>query len=57
MIIYDILGKEVETLVNEQLNPGTYEVDFDGSNFSSEIYFYKLITDDFSETKTMSLIK
>ena len=40
--IYDLLGREVATLVNEQLQPGTYEVEFDGTNFPSGLYFYKL---------------
>ncbi|MEO8209950.1 MAG: T9SS type A sorting domain-containing protein, partial [bacterium] len=43
--VYDILGNEVATLVNEKQNIGSYEVEFDGSNFSSGIYFYNLITD------------
>jgi photosystem II stability/assembly factor-like uncharacterized protein len=55
--IYDILGKEVTTLVNEKQSPGTYEVNFDASSLPSGIYFYKLITGDFTETKKMILIK
>ena len=55
--VYDILGKEVFVLVNEKQNEGSYEVDFDGSNFSSGIYFYKLQTDNFSEIKKMTLMK
>jgi flagellar hook assembly protein FlgD len=55
--IYDILGREVSTLVNEQLKPGTYEVNWDGSNFASGIYFYSLQTGKFSETKKMILMK
>lgn len=57
LIIYDILGREVSTLVNEQLKPGSYEVEFDGSNFASGIYFYRLIAGDFIQTKKMVLIK
>ncbi len=57
LVIYDILGREITTLVNEQLKPGTYEVVWDGSNFNSGVYFYKLITHDYSETKKMVLIK
>jgi photosystem II stability/assembly factor-like uncharacterized protein len=57
MIVYDVLGKEIATLVNEKQSPGTYEVSFDGSNFSSGIYFYKLETNDFSDTKRMILLK
>ena len=55
--VYDILGKEVLVLVNEKQNAGSYEVDFDGSNFSSGIYFYKLQTENFSEIKKMTLMK
>ena len=51
------LGREVATLVNEQLKPGTYEVEFDGSDYSSGIYFYKLITNEFSNVKKMLMIK
>jgi hypothetical protein len=55
--IYDINGREIQTLVNEKLNPGTYEVTFDGSNYASGIYFYRLTTDDFSDTKKLILLK
>ena len=55
--VFDILGKEVATLVNEPLHPGTYETTFDAGNLSSGIYFYKLQTNNFSETKKMTLIK
>ena len=55
--IYDVLGKEIETLVNEEKNPGRYKVDFDGSNLSSGVYFYKITTNKFSETKKMLLMK
>lgn len=57
LIIYDVLGREVQKLVNEQLSPGTYEVDFDGSNLPSGVYYYTLISDSFTETKGMVLIK
>jgi len=46
LIIYDILGHEVATLVNENLQPGTYEVTWDASNYSSGIYYYKFFTGD-----------
>ena len=55
--IYNITGREIQTLVNENLNSGTYEVTFDGSNFSSGVYFYKLQSGDFIDTKKMLLIK
>jgi hypothetical protein len=52
-----MLGREVKTLVNEQLKPGIYEIDWDASGYSTGIYFYKLMASDFSETKKMVLIK
>ena len=57
LIIYDLLGREVTTLVNEELKPGTYEADWDGSNYSSGVYFYKIISEGFVETKKMVLMK
>ncbi|MBC8485530.1 MAG: T9SS type A sorting domain-containing protein, partial [Bacteroidetes bacterium] len=50
-------GREVERLINEKLKPGTYEATFDGSNYPSGVYFYKLVTNDFTDTKKMLLIK
>jgi hypothetical protein len=55
--VYDVMGREVQTLVNESLKPGTYEATFDGSALNSGVYFYKLVTDGFSETKKMIMIK
>jgi hypothetical protein len=56
--VYDVLGREIKTLVNEKLNPGTYEVTFDGSRLSSGIYFYRLtINDRQLAIKKMILIK
>jgi len=55
--IYDITGREIQTLVNEKLNPGTYEVTFDGSNFASGVYFYQLRSGDFINTKKFILLK
>ncbi len=57
IIIYDLIGHEVTTLVNEQLKPGSYSVDWDGTGFASGVYFYSLITNEFTETKRMVLIK
>ncbi|MFZ4592013.1 MAG: T9SS type A sorting domain-containing protein [Ignavibacteria bacterium] len=57
LVVYDIQGREVRTLVNEFLKPGTYEAAFDGSVLNSGVYFYKLITGTFTETKKMLLIK
>jgi hypothetical protein len=55
--VYDLLGREVATLVNEQLKPGTYEIEWNGSNYASSIYFYKLHVGDLSESKKMILLK
>ncbi len=55
--IYDALGKEVTTLVNEKMNPGTYSVTWDASNYPSGVYFYKLIVNNQSIEKKMVLIK
>ena len=57
LIIYDVLGKEISTLVNEQLKPGEYQAEFEGTNLPSGIYYYKLDGGDFIETKKMVLIK
>ncbi len=54
---YDILGNELETYVDGFVNAGTYGVEFDGSKYSSGIYFYKLNADNYSETRKMNLIK
>ncbi len=55
--IYDVLGSEITTLVNEKLPVGTYEITWYAENLSSEIYFYRLQAGDFVETKKMILIK
>ncbi len=57
LVVYDLLGREMETLVSEQLNAGTYEADWNADKFSSGIYYYKLVAGDFVETKKMVLIK
>jgi photosystem II stability/assembly factor-like uncharacterized protein len=55
--IFDVLGKEIAVPVNEQLSPGTYEVNFDASRLTSGIYFYRLNAGEFTETKRMILVK
>lgn len=57
LMVYDILGKEVTTLVNEKLSAGSYETYFDGVNFTSGIYFYRIETGDYSEVKRMIFVK
>ena len=55
--VYDILGNEITTLVNQQLTPGTYSVNWDASNFPSGVYFYRLSAGEFTETNKMILLK
>jgi hypothetical protein len=55
--IYDILGREVRTLVNETKQPGNYSVDFNGSSLASGVYFYRLESNSFTSIKRMVLIK
>ncbi|HEY5124791.1 MAG TPA: FG-GAP-like repeat-containing protein [Ignavibacteria bacterium] len=55
--VFDILGKEITTLVNESLQPGMYEVTFDGTQYTSGVYFYRLSSDDYTDTKKMLMIK
>lgn len=55
--VYNTLGQEVTKLVNENLQPGTYEVTFDGAGLNSGIYFYTIKAGDFVETKKMMLVK
>jgi len=55
--IYDNLGREIETLVNKQLNPGSYEVEWNASSYPSGVYYYKLTTGGYAETKKMILLK
>jgi hypothetical protein len=55
--VFDLTGKEISTLINEKLNPGTYETQWNANEYSSGIYFYRLETGDYRETKRMILIK
>ncbi len=55
--VYDVLGKEVVTLVNEQREPGVYEVQFDAGGLPSGIYFYKILAGSFVQTKKMVILK
>ena len=55
--VFDLMGHKVATLVNEQLEPGMHEVDFNGSHIACGTYFYKLETDGTVETKKMVLLK
>ena len=57
MKVYDMLGREVANLVNKELTAGSYSYNFDASKLNSGIYFYKLQTGSFVETKKMMLVK
>lgn len=57
LIVYDFLGREVESLVSESLSAGTYAVSFSGDNLSSGVYYYKLTAGSFSQTRKMLLVK
>ncbi len=55
--IYDAIGREVAILVNEELKPGTYEIEWNAENLPSGVYFYSLITNDFTQTRKMVVLK
>lgn len=57
LMVYDVLGNLVSTLVNENQKAGTYEVSWDAAGFPSGIYYYKIQSGNFTETKRMALIK
>ena len=55
--VYNLIGQEVETLVNGYKSAGSYSFEFYGTNLASGIYFYRLISGEYSETKKMILNK
>jgi len=55
--IYDVTGKMVSELLNSNINPGSYEIKWDASRYSSGVYFYTIVTNEFTETKRMLLVK
>ena len=55
--VFDVLGNEVETLVNQILPPATYNVNFNASKLNNGVYFYRLDTDGFTQTRKMILLK
>ena len=57
MKVYNLLGQEVSTLVDEYKNAGTYKVDFNASNLSSGVYFYKIDAGNYTNVKKMILMK
>ncbi|MGC8654568.1 MAG: T9SS type A sorting domain-containing protein, partial [Candidatus Kryptoniota bacterium] len=57
LLIYDVLGREVRDLVNEEKGPGNYSVIFDASNLPSGVYFYKMVAGDFVGAKKLVVMK
>ena len=57
VVIFDILGRKIHTLINEQKSPGNYSLNFNGSNLSSGVYLYKLQTKNFTNVKKLLIIK
>ena len=55
--IYNVIGKEIETLVNAEKSAGNYKLTWNAENLPGGVYFYKLQTGNFVETKKMSLLK
>jgi hypothetical protein len=57
LVVYDVLGMEIETIVSEQLTAGTYEAEWDAGNYPSGLYFYKSTAGNYAETRKMILVK
>ncbi|HRJ85806.1 MAG TPA: T9SS type A sorting domain-containing protein, partial [Ignavibacteria bacterium] len=55
--VYDISGRLVKTILQQNIKPGSYEITFDGTGLSSGVYFYKLVTNGFTDAKKMMLVK
>jgi type IX secretion system substrate protein len=55
--IYDLLGREVEVLTNNSMEPGKYSLDFDAANYASGVYFYRITAGEFSDIKKMLIVK
>ncbi len=57
LVVFDVLGSEIAVIVNEQMIAGTYEAEWDASNYTGGVYFYRITAGDYSETKKMILVK
>lgn len=57
LVIYDVFGREVDTLVNENLAAGSYEIKWNAYRFSAGVYYYKIFAGEFVDSKKMILIK
>jgi hypothetical protein len=57
IVVFDMLGRQVKTLVDEETSSGRYKVQFNASDLSSGVYFYRLLTSDFIQTKKLLLMR
>jgi len=57
LTLYDMFGRELAMLINQELEPGSYKIDLDAAKYPSGLYFYKLVTHGFTDTKKMLVIK
>jgi hypothetical protein len=57
LTVYDMLGREVATLVDKTLAPGVYTTQFDAGGLPSGVYYYRMIAGQFSQTKRLTLVK
>jgi hypothetical protein len=55
--VYDVIGNEIATLVNEEKPAGSYEVEFSANHLSAGVYYYSIVTANFVQTKKMILLK
>ena len=55
--VYDMLGRELETLIDDVVSPGEYHATFDGAKYASGTYLYRLVAGNFAQTRRMSLLK
>jgi len=55
--VYDIAGREVDLIINQNLQAGLHSYIWNAGNFSSGVYYFRLVSGDFSETKQMNLVK
>ncbi|MBP9580805.1 MAG: T9SS type A sorting domain-containing protein [Ignavibacteriaceae bacterium] len=57
IVVYDLTGQEVATIINEVKEPGNYEINFNAGGLSSGVYFYRMTADNFTQVKKMSILK
>jgi hypothetical protein len=57
LAVYDVLGREVATLVDRQMAPGSYEATFDAAGLPSGLYLYRIVSGSFVETRKMNVVK